>query len=404
MKYDFTTMLDRHGWDSIAVDMKKNEFWDIPKGETREGFDQIPMWIADMNFSTVHTITDELVKRASHPSFGYFIPSDEYFESIIRWQREGNGVEGLTRKDIGYENGVLGGITSALRVLCSEGDPILVHSPTYNGFTSQLERNGFHIVLSSLKLDENNVWRMDFEDMERKIRENHIHTALFCSPHNPTGRVWERWEIERAMEIFKRNDVYVVADEIWSDITLFGHQHIPTQSVSEDARNRTVAFYAPSKTFNLAGLVGSYHIIYNPYLRDRIRRYETLSHYNDMNVLSMHALIGAYSPEGREWTKELREVLGENVSYAYNFIRENFEGVELSLPQGTYNILIDCAGWCKKHGKTIGELQEAGIAVGVIWREGSMYHVPYGIRVNLGLPHAKVVEAFRRLKEYVFVD
>ena len=137
--------------------------------------------------------------------------------------------------------------------------------------------------------------------MEKKIVENHIHAAIFCSPHNPTGRVWERWEIEKAMEIYKKHDVYVVSDEIWSDLLLNGHKHITTQSVSEDAKQRTVALYAPSKTFNLAGLIGSYHIIYNDWLRDRILKESSLSHYNSMNLLSMYALIGAYKLEGYEW-------------------------------------------------------------------------------------------------------
>lgn len=120
---------------------------------------------------------------------------------------------------------------------------------------------------------------MDYENIERKIRENHNQTALFCSPHNPTRRVWECWELEQAMEIFRTNDVYVISDEIWADLALFGHRHIPLQSISEDTRQRTIAFYSPSKTFNLAGLVGSYHIVYNRYLRERLRRYGSLSHY-----------------------------------------------------------------------------------------------------------------------------
>lgn len=146
------------------------------------------------------------------------------------------------------------------------------------------------------------------------------------------------------------------------------------------------------------------YYIYNKYLRERITRYEALSHYNDMNVLSMHALIGAYQPEGRRWLNELKPVLEKNITYAYQFIRNNLDGVKLSMPQGTYMILIDCKDWCEKHRKSIEELQQDGIRVGAIWREGSMYHVPYGIRINLALPYAKVVEAFLRLKEYVFVD
>ena len=210
----------------------------------------------------------------------------------------------------------MGGITSALRVLCSEGEPILVHSPTYTGFTTQLERNGFRLALSPLKKDGQGIWRMDLEDMERRIQENHIHAALFCSPHNPTGRVWERWELEQAMEIFQRNQVYVVCDEIWSDLVFSGGKHIPLQSISPEAREQTIALYSPSKAFNLAGLISSYHIIYNSWLRDRVRRYSSLSHYNDMNVLSMHASIAAYSPEGRDWMEALKVVLERNAQYA----------------------------------------------------------------------------------------
>ena len=141
-------------------------------------------------------------------------------------------MSGLRPEHIGYENGVLGGLLSAIGTFCSRGDSVLIHSPTYMGFTGSLTNCGYRLVHSSLVRDEKGIWRMDFEEMERKIRDNHIHAAVFCSPHNPTGRVWERWEIERAMELFQKYDVYVVSDEIWSDIILTGHRHIPTQSVS----------------------------------------------------------------------------------------------------------------------------------------------------------------------------
>ena len=277
MKYDFTSILDRHGKDSMAADQLpppgNEKGWKI-----KEGFTRIPMWVADMNFPVAPSVTKALTERISHPSYGYFTPRDAYYEAIIRWQRERNKVAELPREAIGYENGVLGGIVSALHTLCSQGDAVLIHTPAYIGFTNILTNNGYKSVHSPLKLDGNGVWRMDYGDMEEKIKRHHIHAAIFCSPHNPSGRVWERWEIERAMEIFKENDVYVISDEIWSDLILEGHRHIPTQSVSEDAKMRTVAMYAPTKTFSLAGLIGSYHIIYNPYLRDRIRKESSLCH------------------------------------------------------------------------------------------------------------------------------
>ena len=397
MKYDFTSILDRNGKDAISV-----EHIPIPGAQVKEGFDRIPMWVADMNFPTAPTVVEAMMERVQHPAYGYFDPSEEYYASIIRWQEKRNGVTGLEPEHIGYENGVLGGVISALNVMCSKGDNVLLHSPTYIGFTMSLENNGYHIVHSPLVKDENGVWRMDFEDMEKKIVKNRIHAAVFCSPHNPCGRVWERWEIEKAMELYKKYDVFVISDEIWSDLILEGHKHIPTQSVSEDARNRTVAMYAPSKTFNLAGLVGSYHIIYNTWLRERVLKESSLSHYNAMNVLSMHALVGAYKPEGYEWLDELRQVLTGNVEFACRYIQDHFEGIEVSKPEGTYMLFLDCTKWCEKHGKTINELQRAGVEVGVIWQDGRPFHGPCHIRMNLALPFSRVQEAFERLDRYVF--
>lgn len=400
MKYDFTSVIDRRGWDAIAVDAVYEEPGfgpDAPK----EGFDVIPMWVADMNFKAVPTIQEAMIHRIEHPAYGYFNPRKEYTDAIISWQEKRNGITGLLPEHIGYENGVLGGVISVLNVLCSKGDKVLLHSPTYIGFTSSLENNGYKIIHSPLVLDENQVWRMDFEDMEKKIKENHIHAAVFCSPHNPCGRVWERWEIEKAMEIYKKYHVFVISDEIWSDLILEG-KHIPTQSISEDARNRTAAMYAPSKTFNLAGLVGSYHIIYNSWLRDRVEKESSLSHYNAMNVLSMYALIGAYKEEGQQWVDELCQVLKGNAKFACTYMQEHFEGVEVSKPQGTYMLFLDCKKWCEKHGKTMDELLKAGWDVGVAWQDGRAFHGPSHIRMNLALPLSRVQEAFERLRQYVF--
>ena len=409
MKYDFTSIMDRHGKDAIAVDVvpqpdAAGNFVMKPLSEVaiRDGLDNIPMWVADMNFPTCPTIPQAIIERAQHPAFGYFQPTDEYFDSIIKWHETRNGVKGLKREHIGYENGVLGGVISALNVFCSKGDNVLLHTPTYIGFTGALTNNGYNMVLSPLVKDNQGVWRMDFEDMEKRIVENHIHATVFCSPHNPCGRVWEKWEVEKAMELFKKHDVFVVSDEIWSDIILSGHKHVPTQSVSEDARMRTAAIYAPSKTFNLAGLVGSYHIVYNQWMRERMDKESSLPHYNDMNVFSLHALIGDYTPEGYEWCDELCETITGNIDYACDYIAKHFDGVEVSKPQGTYMLFLDCSKWCEKHGKTIDDVEKAGLACGVIWQDGRMFHGPCHIRLNLALPLSRVKEAFERMDKYVF--
>jgi cystathionine beta-lyase len=399
MKFDFTTVIDRAGKDALALDMIP-----IKDAEIKPGFSRIPMWIADMNFATAPSVTRAIMERTQHPCFGYFAMPDAYYDAIIRWQTERNGATGLTRDCIGYENGVLGGVASVVQAFSSPGDAVLLHAPTYVGFTHTLENCGRKIVLSNLKRDENGVWRMDYEDMDRKLKESRIHVAIFCTPHNPTGRVWERWEVERAMEVYRANDCVVICDEIWSDIILGDHKHIAPQTVSEDAKNRTVSLYATSKTFNLAGLVGSYHIIYNPTLRDRVLRQAALSHYNDANILSVHALIGAYTDEGSQWVDELRQVLTQNVDYACDFIASHFDGVKLAKPEGTYMLYLDCSEWCQAHGVSIDELQKRGVACGVIWQDGRPFNCDNTIRMNLALPQSMLKEAFDRLAQYVFCN
>ena len=153
-----------------------------------------------------------------------------------------------------------------------------------------------------------------------------------------------------------------------------------------------------AKTFNLAGLIGSYHIIYNKYLRDRVRKESSLCHYNTANLLSVHALIGAYKPEGHEWVDELCQVLTENVDYACDFFTKEFEGIEISKPEGTYMIFPDFSKWLEKHGRTIEEVYAAGIQSGVIWQPGVAFNDPKCIRMNLALPHSRLVDALNRLK------
>ena len=405
MKYDFTTVIDRRGKDAMAIDAVGTNVGHVKKPTfPKEGYSIIPMWVADMNFATAPSVIEAITNRVNHPLFGYFYPSQEYYDSIIYWHQQRHHIQDLKKEYIGYENGVLGCLSSAIRSFTSPGDKILFHSPAYVGFTTVLNDTGRLAELSPLKKDDQGIWRMNYEDMDQRIKEHHIHFAVLCSPHNPCGRVWEKWEIEKAMEIFKENQVIVFSDEIWSDIILEGHCHIPTYSINDDAKERTISVYAPSKTFNLAGLIGSYHIIYNQYLRDRLTKTTSMTHYNQINVLSMHSLIGAYNQEGQEWVDELNQVLTQNMMYAYQFVVNHFEGVEVSIPEGTYMLFLHCEDYCQKHHLTIDELVQKGWDVGVDWQTGVQFHDPWGVRINLALPYSLVKEAMKRLKENVFVD
>ena len=266
-----------------------------------------------------------------------------------------------------------------------------------------LGNNGYKIIHSELLRDEKNIWRMDFEDMEQKIVENKIHTAIICSPHNPCGRVWERWELEKAMEIFESYNVFVISDEIWSDLIFSGHKHIPTQQINFYAHEHTASFYSPSKTFNLAGIVGAYHIIYNSWLRERIEKESSLSHYNEANVFSMHALIGAYSEIGIEWLGELNQVLEKNLNYAYDFITKNFRGVKVSKVEGTYMLFIDCADFCNEKNISHDELLKKFWSKGVTLHDGNLFNAPQSFRLSLASPFSMIEDAFDRMRKYIFV-
>ncbi len=401
MKYDFEHLLDRRGKDAMAVDAI-GKLPGFAPSKPKEGFDTIPMWVADMNFPTAKSIQDEIIKRAQHPAFGYFIPNDEYYQAIINWHKIRKGVTGLKKEDIGYENGVLGGVVSALKVFAAPGDKVLLHSPTYMGFTECVTNNGYQIVHSPLIKDEDGTWRMDYDDMDKKIKENNIHVAIFCNPHNPTGRVWTKDEIAKAMDVFEKNHVWVISDEIWSDLMMNGHHYTPTQSVSDWAKMHTCAFYAPSKTFNLAGLIGSYSVIYNKPIRERVQSIGDKVVYNRLNVLSEHALIGAYSKEGDNWLSQLLPVLSHNVNLAYDYIKQNFAGVSTFKTEGTYMMFMDCSEWLKQHHKTQEQLLKRGWDYGIGWQDGHLFQGPTSIRLNLASPAYRIKDAFDRMNKYVF--
>ncbi len=403
MKYDFDKIIERKGKDALAYDGIGSNIWGFAPEKAKPGFDEIPMWVADMNFETCPSITKALEERIRHPLYGYYLPSDQYYESILEWQRTKHDFKGLTKDMVGYENGVHGCIVSCIRALSQPGDAILLHSPAYVGFFGDLKDTGRKPVLSPLSRDAEGVWRMDYEDMDRKIKKYHIRLAIFCSPHNPTGRVWEKEELEKAMEVFQENDVIVISDEIWSDIIYSGHKHIPTCLVNEDAAKRTVGIYAPSKTFNLAGLIGSYHIIMDPMLRNIVTKSGDSTRYNEMNVLSMHALVGAYSKEGQEWTAQLCQYLERNCRYTYELIRDHLDGVSAAMPEGTYMVFMDCREYLKKHPeKTLDGLLKAGWDVGVAYQDGRKFADSCSIRLNVALPMSRLQEAMGRMEKYVF--
>ena len=394
MQFDFTTMLDRVGKDAIAIEMLGMPGGFAP-GAPKPGYDAIPMWVADMNFPTAPSVVSAILERAEHPAFGYFMPTKAYYDAIIGWHERRHGVTGIAPEHIGYQNGVLGGLASACGAFTSPGDRVLVNSPTYIGFEHAIERCGRFLERSPLVRDDEGVWRMDYDDMDRRIREQHISLAVLCSPFNPCGRVWERWELERAAEVFERNDVVVVADEIWSDLVFGDNVHIPFHTVCEDARMRTVTFNAPSKTFNLAGLQISNIFIENESMRQKFRA--TIDHagYSQPNALGMFAAQAAYE-KGLPWLEALRDYLEQNYQKTKAFLAQHLPKVTLIEPEGTYLLWLDF----RAYGLSAKELDHLIVHEANLWLDSGHIFGKDGEgfeRLNIACPWATLEQGLKQL-------
>lgn len=399
-KFDFETIIDRSNFNSMG------QHWEKFTGgvQVKEGFSPINVWIGgDLWFPTAPSLTEALVKRAQHPFYNMLqTPSDAYYESIINWHKVRYGVDDIIKSDITPHNNLPGPIIAALRTFCMPGDGVLLTLPIFSAYFADLEYAGCKPVFTPLKKDANGTWRLDFEDVEQKIVTNHVHVALFGSPHNPTGRVWERWELEKLMKLFEKHQVIVIADETWCDWTLNGHEFIPIQTISEYAKYHTIANYGLSKPFGSNGLNAAYTIIYNSYLRERLDEATKRTSLDILGPFAETAVIGAMCPEGAEWLDEARKLINMNMNYAYEFVVNHLEGVTASLPDGTYLLVLECEQWCKEHNVSMNDLVKKGYEYGVIWAAGAQNYGPYGIRMCLAHPFSQVQEVFDRLAKYVF--
>ncbi len=389
MAYNFDKVIDRAGTNSLK--------WDMPKTPGARMYSEheniVPMWVADMDFETPHFIIDAMKKRMEHPIFGYSFTPDTYFDAIASWQKARFGQEGISRATVMYQNSVLGGVASGVVAFTQPGDKIMVHGPTYTGFQGTVGNLGRTLVYSHLKQDENGVFRIDFEDMEKQFTTDNIPLLIFCSPHNPTGRVWEKWEVEKVVEVCKKHSVTILSDEIWADFILDKSvKHIPTTMV-EGGKDITVALYAPSKTFNLAGLIGAYSLCYNAALNKRIQKVASATHYNGTNLMSMTACTGAYE-HGAQWVDEMNAYILENHKYFVDFMN-GFKGVKAGIPQATYLNWVNIEECGMDADTVMKALSDAGIIV----NDGRSYKGDGYIRFNLACPKSYVEEACKRLEK-----
>ena len=382
--HNFDRTIDRRGFS------KK---WDLPRYPAASDRPLSPMWIADMDFAVPDCVLDEIRARLEHPVFGYSDPDPRFAQAVIQWAQDRHGITDLQPEYIRCQNSALGGVVTAIQTLTQPGDPVLVHLPNYNGFTKAISDAGRRLVGSPLVQDKNGIFRIDLEDMDRRIQEEHIKCLIFCSPHNPTGRVWTREEIEAVCRLCEKRGVFLISDEVWSDFVFAPAQHISTTQVSPYAHEHTITLNGASKTFNLAGLHASYSIVYSGELRRVYHKLSDASHCNAPNTLSLAALIGAYTG-GRAYVDELVSYIRRNMELVHSFIGREVPNVRSYLPEGTYTMWLDFTAT----GRSEEENSRRMGAEGLVINPASDYNGNNWFRMNTACPRSLVEQALQQLK------
>ena len=383
-KYDFETIIDRRGTGCLKWDA-----W------SRRGHaaDDLPLWVADMDFKTVPAAMDALVERVQHGVYGYTMATDGYYEAVQNWFATRHGWR-PEREWFVKTPGVVFALAMAVTAFTQPGDAVVIQPPVYYPFRLMIQDNGRKMATSPL-IYENGRYAMDYEGFERTLKESGAKLFILCNPHNPVGRCWSEEELRRIGEICLRHHVLVVADEIHADFARKGFRHVPYASLGEEFANNAVICTAPSKTFNLAGLQLSNIFIPNPDLRAAFKRTLGRTGYDEPSVFGVTATQACYE-HGAEWLDQLKEVLDVNLGVLEAAVGR-MDGVRLVPLESTYLPWLDCSG--------LG-LDDAGIKRLVeqdakLWLDLGTMFGPEGsgfVRMNLASPTTMVEDACARLE------
>ena len=386
MKYNFDEIVDRRGTDCLKYDF----------GMKRKGRDDLlPMWVADMDFRLPEEILDELRKRVDHGIFGYTDPLDDYFNALNHWFSTRYGYT-VDPSWVTLGAGLVYAIHISVQAFTEPGDGVMVMQPVYYPFSEAIKNNGRKLVNCQLHY-ENGCYTIDFEKMERLIREEGVRALIFCSPHNPVGRVWTEEEVRKVADICLANDVIMMVDEIHCDFIFPGHTFFSCMKLEEKYRGKLALYSSPGKTFNIAGLQSANIIIPGEELRAKYKKYNTMAGYSQANIMGQTALMACYT-KGAEWLDELVEYIYGNVQYVKEFVKENFPKATFVNPDGTYLVWIDFSGY----GMKPEELERLILDDAKLWLDsGAIFGAETALfeRFNLACPRSVVEQAMKQLKD-----
>ena len=385
MKYNFDEIIDRHNTGAIKIEKCKALFGTD---------DLIPLWVADMDFRTPEFITNSIIQRLEHPILGYTTACEDYYQSVLNWIEHLHHWK-VERQWLGFLPGIVPGLAFSVNAFTQPNDEIIVQPPVYPPFLNVPTKNDRKVVYNPLK-EINGRFEMDFDDLERKITGR---TRLFilCNPHNPGGRAWDKDTLIQLAEICDKHGILVVSDEIHSDMALPGNRHTPFATASELAEQNSITYMAPSKTFNMAGLISSSYIIPNKDIRKKFSEYLENSELANGNIFAYFAARAAYQ-NGTEWLKQMIDYIQGNMEYVVDFLHQHVPQIKPMIPQASFLIWLDCSGM----NMNSNEIQDfmvkkakLGLNKGITFGPGGERH----LRLNIGCPRSVLIEAMSLLKK-----
>lgn len=379
MKYNFDEIINRRGTNSYK--------WDT----TAPGVDA--MWVADMDFRTAPCITEALRRRVEQGIFGYTFVPDEYYRATVGWfSRRHRWIIDPTH--IIYTSGVVPAVSAIIKGMTRPGDKVIVQTPAYNCFFSSIRNNGCQLSANRLRY-ENGVYSIDFEDLERRAADSEAKVLLLCNPHNPSGRVWTRAELERMADIAMRNGLFVISDEIHCELTYEGHDYTPFASLDEDIARRCAVCVSPSKAFNIAGLQIANIIAADSEVRRKIDRAINDNEVCDVNPFGVIATIEAYT-NGEEWLDALRKYLWGNYVVLRDFFHRELPSYPVTDLEGTYLAWIDCSAaeiGADKLERLLENEAKVRLNAGTMYGDGGEDF----LRINLACPRELIEKALPRI-------
>lgn len=397
--FDFDKAIDRRGTNSVKHDA-------LAKFYPRE--DLLPMWVADMDFETPHFIIDAIKQRLNHPVLGYTTLPEGYWQTVTTWIKDHHQWDVL-EEWMTYIPGIVKGIGMVVNALLKEDEKVIIQPPVYHPFRLVPENNQRRIVYNPLKRSErraddngaissSDLYQMDFDNLEQ-VADDKCKLLILANPHNPAGIAWDKATLERLADFCYKRNIIVISDEIHCDMALYGHKHIPFASVSPQAAQCSITFGAPTKTFNMAGVVSSYVIIPNKDLREKFFHWLEANELCEPNMFAPIATMAAFS-QGETWRKEMLNYIEGNINYIIDFCKNNIPQITPIRPEASYLVWLDC----RELGLSHDELNELFIhKARIALNDGAMFGKEGEgfMRFNVGTPLHTIKEAMQRLKDAV---